>query len=137
MRLGEQTALKWREVDWERKTISIVVSRVMGIEGRPKTKGSYRDIDMLPVVEEALREQRRQNSTKSPYVFLSNDGNPVDDETLRKTTWTPGLKRADQEYRPMYHTRHTFATLMLSAGENMGWVQQMKGHASLKMIQER
>jgi integrase len=121
MRLGEQTALKWREVDWERKTISIVVSRVMGIEGRPKTKGSYRDIDMLPVVEEALREQRRQNSTKSPYVFLSNDGNPVDGETLRKTTWTPGLKRAGLEYRSMYHTRHTFATLMLSAGENMGW----------------
>lgn len=37
----------------------------------------------------------------------------------------------------MYHTRHTFASLMLSAGENMGWVQQLKGHASLKMIQER
>ncbi len=137
MRLGEQTALKWREVDWERKTISIVESRVMGIEGRPKTKGSYRDIDMLPVVEEALRSQRRQNRARSHYVFLNNDGNPVDGETLRKTTWTPGLKRAGLEYRSMYHTRHTFATLMLSSGENMGWVQRMMGHASLKMIQER
>lgn len=137
MRLGEQTALKWREVDWERKTISIVESRVMGIEGRPKTKGSYRDIDMLPVVEEALRGQRRQNRAKSKYVFLNNDGNPVDGETLRKTTWTPGLKRAGLEYRSIYHTRHTFATLMLSSGENMGWVQRMMGHASLKMIQER
>jgi integrase len=54
-----------------------------------------------------------------------------------RPTWTPGLKRAGLEYRSMYHTRHTFATLMLSAGENMGWVQQMVGHASLKMIQER
>jgi hypothetical protein len=40
MRLGEQTVLKRCAVDWERKTISIVVSRVMGIEGRPKTKES-------------------------------------------------------------------------------------------------
>jgi len=84
---------------------------------------------MLPVVEEALREQRRQNPTKSPYVFLNNDGNPLDCETLQKTTWTPGLKRAALEYRLMYHTRHSFATLMLSAGENMRWVQQMMGHA--------
>jgi integrase len=67
----------------------------------------------------------------------SPDGNPVDGETLRKTAWTPGLKRAGLEYRSMYHPRHTFATLMLSAGENMGWVQQMMGHASLKMIQDR
>ena len=26
---------------------------------------------------------------------------------------------------------------MLSAGENVGWVQQMMGHSSLRMIQER
>ena len=77
--------------------------------GRPETKGSYRDIDLLPVVEEALR----------------------------KTAWTPGLKRAGLKYQSIYHTRCTFTTLMLSAGENMGWVQQMMEHASLKMIQER
>ena len=62
-------------------------------------------------------------------MFLNNDGNPLDCETLQKTTWTPGLKRAALEYRLMYHTRHSFATLMLSAGENMRWVQQMMGHA--------
>lgn len=137
LRLGEQAALKWREVDWDRKIISIVESRVMGIEGRPKTKGSYRDIHMLPVVEEALRDQRRRNKLKSPYVFLNKDGEPVDGETLRKTTWTPGLERVGLEYRSMYHTRHTFATLMLSSGENVGWVQRMMGHASLQMIHQR
>ncbi|MGA7826639.1 MAG: hypothetical protein WCA04_03205 [Geobacteraceae bacterium] len=31
-------------------------------------------------------------------------------------------------------TRHTFATLMLSEGENIGWVQNMLGHGSLQMI---
>jgi integrase len=31
-------------------------------------------------------------------------------------------------------TRHTFATLMLSEGESIGWVQNMLGHGSLQMI---
>jgi len=36
----------------------------------------------------------------------------------------------------MIQTRHTFATLMVSSGENLGWVQKMMGHSSLKMIFE-
>jgi integrase len=31
-------------------------------------------------------------------------------------------------------TRHTFATIMLSEGENIGWIQNMLGHGSLQMI---
>jgi integrase len=137
LRQGEQVALKWKAIDWERKKISIIESRVRGIEGRPKTKGSRRDVDILPVVDDALKEQRRETGLKSPYVFLNTDENPIDGETLRKWTWTPALEKAGLEYRSMYHTRHTFATLMLSAGENVGWVQQMMGHTSLRMIQER
>jgi len=34
----------------------------------------------------------------------------------------------------MMQTRHTFATLSLSEGENIGWVQHMLGHSSLQMI---
>jgi integrase len=136
MRLGEQVALKWRSIDWDNKKILVRESRVMGIEGRPKTRGSYRDIAMLPVVEEALRDQYKKQTCKSKYVFLNTEGNPIDGETLRKTTWTPALKRAGLKYRSMYHTRHSFATLMISAGESVGWVQSMMGHASLRMIQE-
>ncbi len=136
MRLGEQVALKWRSIDWNNKKILVRESRVMGIEGRPKTKGSYRDLAMVPIVEEALRDQRKKQNGKSAYVFLNTDGKPIEGETLRKTTWTPALKRAGLEYRSMYHTRHSFATLMISCGESVGWVQSMMGHSSLRMIQE-
>ena len=129
--------MKWKNVDWERKKISIVESRVMGFEGSPKTKGSMRDVDILPVVEQVLRYQKRGGRVRSPYVFLNTEGNPIEGETLRKWTWAIALERAGIEYRSMYHTRHTFATLMLSSGENVGWVQRMMGHTSLRMIQER
>ena len=65
MRLGEQVALKWKSIDWRNKKILVRESRVMEIEGRPKTKGSYRDLSILPVVEEALLAQRRKQPIKS------------------------------------------------------------------------
>jgi integrase len=33
-------------------------------------------------------------------------------------------------YRPPYQMRHTFATLAISAGENINWVARMLGHKS-------
>ena len=136
MRGGEMAALKWRNVELEKRTIRVTETRVYGEEGRPKTKGSYRTIDMLPITQRALREQAARTMFKSDYVFLNKDGKPIDLETLRKNAWAKGLKRAGIVYRPMIQTRHTFATLMVSAGENLGWVQKMMGHSSLKMIFE-
>ena len=44
----------------------------------------------------------------------------VDIGNLRKRIWYPTLDVAKLKKRTMYQTRHTFATLMLSAGENNG-----------------
>ena len=48
--------------------------------------------------------------------------------TLRMNAWSKGLKKAGLDYRLVIQTRHTFATMMVSAGENLGWVQKMMGH---------
>ncbi|BHH85767.1 hypothetical protein LA52FAK_40560 [Desulforhopalus sp. 52FAK] len=47
------------------------------------------------------------------------------------------MKKAGLTPRSLYQTRHTFATLILDAGELPGWVQSMMGHESMKMILER
>jgi integrase len=44
------------------------------------------------------------------------------------------LEKAGFDYRPPRQTRHSFATMMISAGEELGWVQHMLGHSSLQMI---
>ena len=137
MRAGEMAALKWNNVDFERRIIKVVESRVYGFEGRPKTPSSYRDIDMLPMVYDALKEQATKTRLRSKYVFLNELGEPIDIETLRKNAWSKGLKKANIEYRPVIQTRHTFATMMISSGENLGWVQKMMGHTTLKMITDK
>ncbi len=47
------------------------------------------------------------------------------------------LEKAGVEKRRLYETRHTFAPLMLDAGELPGWVQKMMGHETLQMIHDR
>ena len=137
MRFGEMAALKWRNVDFTHGFIRVRETRVNKEEGMPKTKGSIRDIKMLPPVVDAMRRQRKATMGKSEYVFLNMYGRPLYAHSVRLWAWTPALKSAGLEYRTLYQTRHTFATLMLDAGELPGWVQKMLGHNSLKMIYDR
>lgn len=137
MRFGEMAGLKWKNVDFRLGVIKVRETRVRGEEGSPKTKGSIRDIKMLPPVVEALRDQRKATMGKSDYVFLSFYGRPLLPNSVNYRTWKPALKKAGFKPRSLYQTRHTFATLMLDGGELPGWVQKMMGHESLKMILER
>lgn len=137
MRAGEMSVLKWSNIDFDRRIIKVVETRVYGEEGRPKTNSSYRDISMLPMVYDALKKQEPKTRLRSKYVFLNPEDKPIEIETLRKNAWSKGLTKAGIEYRPIIQTRHTFATMMISAGENLGWVQKMMGHSSLKMITDK
>jgi integrase len=137
MRFGEMAGLKWKNVDFRLGVIKVRETRVRGEEGPPKTPGSIRDIKMLPPVVEALRDQRKATMGKSDYVFLSFYGRPLLPNSVNYRIWKSALKKAELKPRSLYQTRHTFATLMLDAGELPGWVQKMMGHESLKMILER
>lgn len=137
MRFGEMSALKWKNVDFKLGVIKVRETRVKGEEGRPKTKKAVRDIRMLPPVVEALREQRKRTMGKSEYVFLNQYHRPLFPGSVNEHVWKPALRKAGLEERRLYETRHTFATLMLDAGELPGWVQKMMGHETLQMIHDR
>lgn len=138
MRFGEMAALKWKNVDFRLGVIKVRETRVMEEEGRPKTKKSTRDIKMLPPVIDALRDQMKQTVGKTDlgYVFLNQYGKPVLPMPTNTHVWKPALKKSGLDPRPLYQTRHTFATLMLDAGEHPGWVQRMMGHETMQMIYE-
>lgn len=137
MRFGEMAALKWKNVRFDLGVIQVTETRVRGEEGRPKTNGSIRDIQLLPPVFTSLISQRKKTySTPSSYVFLNKNNVPLLPNSILNHTWKPALEKAGLRPRSLYQTRHTFATLMLDSGETPGWVQSMMGHNSLKMILE-
>lgn len=45
----------------------------------------------------------------------------------------PNLK-SGARYRRPYQTRHTYASMMLTAGEPLGWVANQMGHSDLSML---
>jgi integrase len=51
------------------------------------------------------------------------------DQAVRKTLWTPALRRAGVRYRNPYQTRHTYASMMLMAGEHVMWTAKQMGHS--------
>jgi integrase len=73
---------------------------------------------------------------KSEWVFCNAIGGPLDRDNLTNRVWYPAVKRAGLRERKPYQTRHSFATLALSAGEAVGWVAKQMGHSNTKMIIE-
>lgn len=50
---------------------------------------------------------------------------------IKESAWIPALKKAGVRYRNPYQTRHTYASMMLSAGENLAWVSNQMGHSDV------
>lgn len=59
------------------------------------------------------------------------------DKAFRENDWTRALARAEVRYRYPYQTRHTFASLMLSSGENVMWVAAQLGHKRWTMTADK
>lgn len=136
MRFGEMAGLLWKNVDFKLSRIKVVQSRVDGEDGKTKTKGSCRDVDMIPDVVEAMKRLQARTGDRE-YVFYDKEDRLMKPDHVREVIWRKGLENAEITYRPLIQTRHTFATLMIDAGEALGWVQKMMGHKTLQMIINR
>jgi integrase len=134
MRPNEMLALKWHNVDLTMRLVTVREGRVQGIEGPPKTLSSYRDIDILTPLYEVLTRHREKAPEEAKHVFTGEKGKPLNVDNLRNRVWYPALEKAKLRKRTMYQTRHSFASLMLSYGEDPLWVARMLGHTSTEML---
>jgi integrase len=137
-RTGELIALRWEDVDFDRDIIRIRQARRQSVTKSPKTKSSKRDITMLPRVKEALKAQFLLTGLKNKDVFLTQYGDGFQtSNTLTRRHWHPLCQKCGLEKRDFYHTRHTFATMMISHGEDILWVANTMGHKDISMVMKR
>jgi integrase len=139
LRTSELVALDWGDIDWLRE--EVMVSRAMtqaskGVAEIPKTSAGRRAVKLLRPAMEALKAQKAHTFLADAEVFQ----NPrtlerwAGDGPIRKTMWVPAMKKAGVRYRRPYQTRHTYASMMLSAGEHPMWVAKQMGHTDWTMI---
>jgi len=131
LRLGEQLALRWSDVDWRGSALTISRAVSAGVEGPTKT----RQIRRVPMAEQAAAALERlaargEFTSRDDYVFCNALGRRLDGSALRRR-----YKRARDVagLRPLrwHDLRHTFGSLLVAGGVDLVSVRDAMGHAQL------
>lgn len=138
LRTSELAALEWGDIDWIRGIVRVSRAKTQAsdeAEGT-KTKKGTRDVKLLSPALEALIAQKEHSFLANGAVFLNpRTGEAWEgDQPIRHSAWVPSLKKAGTRYRRQYQTRHTYASMMLTAGESPIWLAQQMGHSDTAMI---
>lgn len=140
-RIGEALALRWEDIDWRRRAVTIKKNavRVRGewhIE-KPKTKAGERTISLPDITITALKKQwawQAEQRTKkewqeSGHVFTNLNGDMLNDNTIRKR-----FKRLTRELGlpeiSIHGLRHSHASVLLAHGTDIATVSRRLGHAN-------
>jgi len=137
MRTGEMMALRWDDIDFAGDSIYIRNSVRGGRRGDVKTMSSHREITMLPIVKEALKAQYLLTGLKNQEIFLSSLGEGFGHSTSLSNYWHRLCQKCAYARRDFYHTRHSFASIMISHGEDILWVANTMGHKDISMVMKK
>ncbi len=139
MRRGELLALKWGDIDWNHKQIYVRRSIWRGQFVTPKSKRSVRRIDMSPFLSIELKEYFLASPFKSStdLVFCNDEGKPVDADALVRRQFLPALRRAKIRQVRFHDLRHTNVALRIEQGQNIKYIQNQLGHASIQTTLDR
>jgi len=137
LRLGELCALKWSDIDYENKTLSVkrTVQRLY-VEGRdtktalvetePKSHRSRREIPLQDTVIKLLLGF--QNNKE--YIFGGDK--PLDPRTMQNH-YKKILEEAEVAYKNFHALRHTYATNCIEGGTDVKSLSEMLGHSSVQI----
>ncbi len=107
LRIGELTALRWRDVDLAANRITVRDGGGDSTSERAKTDAGYRVVDLLPVLRDTLTEYKAaQDPDSDALVFPSSTGRRLNPSNIRRRVLS--LRRARQ--RAARHPRRRAVT---------------------------
>jgi integrase len=122
MRRSEQFHLRWENVDFSTRTLTI-----------PRSKhGEVRYIDMNDKVVEILRSL--PSRLVSPWVFPSATGeSAMDAQNFVNRVFKPAVDKAGLGDFRWHDLRHTFISRLVMKGVDLRTVQELAGHKTITM----
>jgi len=145
IRRGEALALRWEDVSFEARTLTISRSIVPRPGGgldllEPKTKQSRRTVDAPPSVLETLGEVRHVQTRErlvsglrpgsfGDLIFTGDDGVTPISPGVASRQFQRAVRRSKVRPGRLHDLRHTFASMALQAGVPVIVVSRALGHA--------
>ena len=137
LRLGELCALKWSDIDFTNKTLTVrrtvqrlyvenAATKTALVETAPKSGNSKREIPLQDAVVTLLNDFRNAKE----YVFGGDK--PLDPRTMQNH-YKKILKEAGVTYKNFHTLRHTYATNCIEGGTDVKSLSEMLGHSSVKI----
>lgn len=146
IRLGEAIALKWDDVDLERKTISIKGNAIivktraekeagegkttLKIQSSAKSRSGTRAIPLNKAAINSLNELGKVKNCE--FVVSTKQGKPVHPAPFQKTL-DRICERAGINRFGTHALRHTFASKLIEAGVDIKVVSKILGHSSVRI----
>ena len=137
MRVGEALALRWKDVNINRKRLHVrsTVVRLANkkqsyVQDCAKSESSNRTIPLTPKAISLL--QMLAANAENEWVFVNDDGQRLSYEALRYQTQCL-CKAAGVPYRGEHVFRHTFATNCYHKGVDVKILSRLLGHADVNI----
>ena len=144
MRIGEVCALKWENIDLNKKLINVTqtLQRVTSADKKtkviissPKTKASERKIPIPSILYEELKK-RSSEYTKETYVITGEENKFLEPRSYQYI-YKKVLENAKLKYRSFHCLRHTFATRCVRVGMDVKALSELLGHSNVNITLNR
>jgi integrase len=137
LRLGEALGLKWQDISFKDETLTVrrAADSRHRILKETKTSSSERTLKLDAETIALLKAQKKNRGKVRPLtrendlIFVSPDGRPLKESSVRKTL-NRALAKAGLPHIRVHDLRHTAASLLLDEGYSFPVVASFLGHSS-------
>lgn len=143
LRRGELCGLEWKDIDFERNTMSVRRSSQY-LEGKiitkePKTAKSKRELSIdgysLSLLKDykSFQEEKKEKAgplwTETDRLFTKVDGTPIHPDTVGDW-WDKFQDKNGLEHHTLHSLRHTNASLLIAHDTDVATVSGRLGHSN-------